>query len=430
MILYFGNGAFYFFIFLCMSTRSSHKSPQTSLLSRITFRNILLLALGVGIWVGGTLSIYSATDNTISNIVTMVNTQCKEDIACIREVATGLERAVETLTSVVSELRTQVANTPTSTAIPWSSPPGTISSQNSQSPSNQASPGTSSSQAALSGEDLGCYYRMTDISASNDQFKDLIQTYRIDHKSKVTGIASSKAKCARVTLTCADTKIEALDATWSPIQIPFTRIYVQRNNGTDRRYLIHASQSGAYLGDSVANCERSEEYRQTVDSVAPWTSASISTTIVDNKPPQKTISTIETPVRPSEPITSDYAASPTGSSSPTLSTRLSPSSEPAKSAVASIAAWSYTSEWFQCPLSYPQDGYYSSYYQCRSVVVSCDADNKITTNLWSLRNILSDANSRSVYNSVSYPQYLGKSYDDCKIALTHSSTLERAWLYK
>ena len=302
MILYSYNRVFYFFIFLSMPTWSSPKSvSQAAILSRITFRNILLLALGFAIWVGGTISIYSATDSTISNIVTMVNTQCNKDIACIREVATGLERAVATLTSVISELRTQVKDTPASPTpptlprdTPWGVSPSSVSPEYTS--------GSSSSQKTPDTRDLGCYYRMSDPNKWNDKFKDLIQTYRIDHQGRATGLASSHASCKRITLTCADTRIQALDELGSPIQIPLSRAYVEKNNESDIQYLVYSSQSGAYLWDILWSCTQSEEYRQTVpSSPIAETPVPISIQTIGPKNPKVRPIPVETPYTPGGP---------------------------------------------------------------------------------------------------------------------------------
>jgi hypothetical protein len=382
-------------------------------LSHISFRNILLLTLWVSLGIGGTLLTYSATDSTVSNITTMVNTQCNKDKACIREVANGLERAVGTLMQVVRELNAQLANMPdTQTATPTdSSPISTNPNTSTQIATPDGVTPTPGTTPVMTSEDLWCYYRMTDVMTKNDSFKDNIETFRIDHQSKVTDIVSSRYNCNRITLTCADTKIQVIGPDGWAGQISFVRSYVMKNNWSDRPYLIYSSLSGAYLGENTNNCVNSEEYRQLKAG-----------STVGSAPTPVTITDWPTIPRLSP---DDVVAWPGDAVQISTDTTLSPNNP----AVAGLPAWPTTSNPIVCPIA-NKDGYYSSYYQCRGVVISCDLSTGVTSNLWPLKDVRIDNAITNNYSRVTYPQYLGKNYDDCKIALQHASALERAGVYR
>lgn len=108
-------------------------SATQNILSHTGLRRSFFIGLGLAVGIGTTFYAYSADDAAVSRIVTMVQSQCKADTACIAQVSTNLERSVDTLTQVIKQLKAlpsaqSTSSTPTTPSTPTPATPGTAAS--------------------------------------------------------------------------------------------------------------------------------------------------------------------------------------------------------------------------------------------------------------------------------------------------------------
>lgn len=94
---------FIYYIIFMRNTFSA--SGIQGILSHTGLRRSFFIGLGLAAAIGTTFYAYSADDAAVARIVTMVQTQCKADTACIAQVSANLERSVDTLTQVIKKLK-------------------------------------------------------------------------------------------------------------------------------------------------------------------------------------------------------------------------------------------------------------------------------------------------------------------------------------